>query len=361
MTMKSVEGENNDAGVNLVRRLLLQRIAVASLLVSAGTRALGQNAATGTGANTAPDATTAKFVALVDELSNWNRWGAEDEKGAVNLITPAKRKQALASVREGANFSMANDAQLKKAVDNPEPIVRDVFHPGKGQVPNASKVGYTGDTLTIAYHNYAQTHINSLCHFIYDGKLYNGYSQDNVTAEDGAIKNSILNFKHGIFTRGVLMDMARYKGVEWLEPGTAIYPEDLEGWEKRAGVKVQPGDMMIVRTGRWGRRAKLGPWPLSDGLAGLHMDCMKWVHQRDVSVLGSDGDQDVKPSLVTGIGSPVLTLSLVAMGMPVICEMDLELVGQEAEKRKRWEFLVNAVPAAIPGGTGSLINPIAIF
>jgi kynurenine formamidase len=239
--------------------------------------------------------------------------------------------------------------------------VRDVIRPGKGQEPNESRRGGTADTYFVAYHNYVQTHMNPPCHFLYDKKMYNGYSQDLVTAEDGALKDSIFNYKNGIFTRGVLLDMARYRGVNWLEPGTAIHPEDLEGCEKRAGVKVQSGDVMLVRTGRSARRKALGPWPLSEGLAGLHMECAKWMRERDIAIAGSDGDQDVLPSQVTLIGAPILTLCLVAMGMPVFNSVDLELVGQEAERRKRWEFLVTAAPDAIPGGTGSLINPIATF
>ena len=365
--MKSLVPDNSSAyEVDLPRRLLLQRMtAGASIIATAGSSALAQGAAPGAvnGAPALPesDATTAKFIGLMSELSNWNRWGPNDEKGTVNLITPAKRKSALALVREGETFSMERDLDMKKSVDNPDPIVLDVVHPGKGQVLNASKGGYTADTLFVAYHNYVQTHMNALSHFLYDRKMYNGYSQDTVTVETGAQKNNIMNFKNGIVSRGVLMDMARHKGVDWLEPGDAIYPEDLEAWEKTARVKVQPGDVMLVRTGRSLRREMLGPWPLSDGLAGLHMDCAKWMHQRGVAIAGSDGDQDVKPSRVTGIGAPIHTLCLVAMGMPVFDEMDLEVIGQEAAKRKRWEFAVMAAPLAVPGGTGSVLNPIAIF
>jgi kynurenine formamidase len=205
----------------------------------------------------------------------------------------------------------------------------------------------------------AHTHMDSLCHFVYDGKIYNGYSSDTV-GEEGAAKNSILNFKNGIITRGVLMDMARYKGVDWLEPGTPIYPEDLEGWEKKAGVKVQSGDVMIVRTGRWARRDALGPWPPTQ-LAGLHMSCAPWMHARDVAIIGGDDAQDVLPSQVAGISQPIHELCIVVMGMPIFDNLDLELVGREAEKRKRWDFLVTASPAAVPGATGSVLNPIATF
>ena len=201
--------------------------------------------------------------------------------------------------------------------------------------------------------------MDTLCHFVYDGKIYNGYSSDTV-GDDGAARNSIINFKNGIITRGVLMDMARFKGVDWLEPGTPIYPEDLEGWEKKAGAKVQSGDVMIVRTGRWARRDALGPWPVQK-LAGLHMSCAPWMHARDVAILGGDDAQDVLPSQVQGVSQPIHALCIVAMGMPIFDNLDLELVGREAEKRRRWDFLVTASPAAVPGRRGRCSIPSRHF
>ena len=309
----------------------------------------------------AADSTTEDFARLQKELSNWNRWGASDQMGAVNLITPATRKAAVRLVREGMSYSMARNAETKEAVDNPAPIVRKTTRVGKGQVPGPAGIGGTSDTFFISYHGYAHTHMDTLCHFLYEGKMYNGYSQDEVT-EDGAAKNSIINFKNGIITRGVLMDMARHKGVDYLEPGTAIYPEDLDAWEKKAGVKVGAGDVMIVRTGRWARRDAKGPWPIQgEGLAGLHMSCARWLHERDVAILGGDGAQDVLPSQVPTVSQPIHALCIVAMGMPIFDNLDLELIGREAEKRKRWDFLVTASPAAVPGATGSVLNPIATF
>ncbi|HKQ44073.1 MAG TPA: cyclase family protein [Rhizomicrobium sp.] len=331
------------------RRLAIQGIAAgAAITLAPGALAQAKR-----------DSTPEDFTRLMGELSNWGRWGKEDQLGAVNLITPAKRKQAMGLVREGASLSMARDAETKLAVDNPRPIVRMVTRLGKDAPAKGS--GGTGDTFFIAYHGYMHTHMDTLCHFLYDGKMYNGFSALEVT-EEGAAKNSILNYKNGIITRGVLMDMARHKGVEYLEPGTPIYPEDLEAWEKKAGVKVRAGDVMLVRTGRWARRDALGPWSVQEqGLAGLHMRCAKWMHARDVAILGGDGAQDVIPSGVPTISQPIHLLSIVAMGMPIFDNCDLELIGREAEKRKRWEFLVTASPAAVPGGTGSVLNPIATF
>jgi kynurenine formamidase len=304
------------------------------------------------------NATRADFEKYMTELSNWGRWGKDDEMGAVNLITPAKRRQALGSVKEGASFSLARTADLETAIDNAQPIVRKMTRVGTG-APGVGPGG-TGDTFFISYHGYIHTHMDSLCHFLYNGKMYNGYSQDVVT-ENGAARNSIANFKNGIITRGILMDIPRLKGVDYLEPGTRIYPEDLDAWEKKAHLKVGPGDVVFIRTGRFARRDAKGPWPIRDGLAGLYITAAKWLHSHDVAILGSDAAEDVLPSGIEGIPQPIHELVLVAMGMPIFDNCDLELISREAAKRQRWEFLVTAAPAAVPGGTGSVLNPIATF
>ena len=299
------------------------------------------------------------FDRWMTELSNWNRWGKDDQMGAVNLITPAKRKQAAGLVKEGVSFSLARDAEKEKAADNPSPVAHQMLRTGtSGQ---RGDFGGSADSFSISYHGYAHTHMDSLCHFFYKGKMYNGYPMEEVT-EQGAGKNGILNFKNGIVTRGILMDIARLKGVDYLEPGTPIYPEDLDAWEKKARVKVSAGDVVLIRTGRWARRDSKGPWSVQDkGLAGLYASCARWLKSRDVAILGGDGAQDVLPSGVEGVSQPIHELVIVAMGMPIFDNCDLELIGREAERRQRWEFLITASPAAVPKATGSVLNPIATF
>jgi len=295
------------------------------------------------------------------ELSNWGRWGKDDQMGAANLITQAKRKEAVRLVKDGFSVSMARNAETVQAVDNPEPIVRasvGTGTPGAGSGPSAE--AFVSDSLFIAYHGLVHTHMDSLCHFFYKGQMYNGYSRDEYTAEHGAAKNGILNWKNGFVTRGVLVDIPRLKGVEYLEPGTRIYPEDLDAWEKKAHVKVSSGDVVLIRTGRWARRDAKGAWPPSE-LAGLYITCAKWLHSRDVAVLGGDDAQDVMPSGVAGVAQPIHELVLIAMGMPIFDNCDLEQVSKEAAKRNRWEFLLTASPAAVPNATGSVLNPIATF
>jgi kynurenine formamidase len=302
-----------------------------------------------------PALTRQDFEQWMKDLSNWGRWGKEDEMGAVNLITAAKRKQAAGLVKEGASYSLARDAEKEKADDNPVPFEHKMLRTGINNPGTSS-----GDMFTISHHGYAHTHMDSLCHFFYQGKMYNGFAQETVT-QKGAEHLSIRNFKNGIVTRGILMDMARLKGVDYLEPGSPIYPEDLEAWEKKARVRAGPGDVVFIRTGRWALRAAKGPWPASKSSAGLHMSCAKWLKSRDVAILGSDAASDVMPSGVEGITQPIHTLVLVAMGMPIFDNCDLELLSKEAARRQRWEFLLTAAPLAVPGATGSALNPVATF
>ena len=175
------------------------------------------------------------FDGMMTELSNWGRWGADDQKGAVNLITPAKRKQSLAAVKDGVSVSLARTAETKEALDNPRPVVLTMGGRRGGGAPGAPPPLISGasDSLAISYHGFVHTHMDSFCHRAYKGLMYNRMPMTDVT-EAGCTKGSILNFKDGIVTRGVLMDIPRLKGVEYLEPGTRIMPEDLDAWAKKA-------------------------------------------------------------------------------------------------------------------------------
>ena len=304
------------------------------------------------------NATRQDFDRLMKELSNWGRWGKDDQMGAVNLITPAKRKQALSTVKEGFSVSMARAAEMEKAVDNPRPITHQMSLGRGGSIPTTG-IGGASDSLLVSYHGSVHTHMDSFCHRTYNGQMYNGMPVDEITMQ-ACNKGSIFAWKDGIITRGVLMDIPRLKGVDYLEPGTRIYPEDLDAWAKQAHFKAMPGDVVLIRTGRWARRDAKGAWDTSQ-FAGLYMTCAKWLHEHDAAILGSDGAEDVHPSGIEGIPEPVHALVLIAMGMPIFDNLDLEAVSKEAAKRNRWDFLVTASPVAVPGATGSPLNPIATF
>ncbi len=298
--------------------------------------------------------TIADLEKWMTELSNWGRWGKADELGTLNLITPAKRLQAARLVKEGFAVSMSHDAEKEKGPDNPRPFVHEML--STSATPNSSS---HSDSFTIAHHGLAHTHLDALCHFFYKGKMYNGFSREEVT-EKGAGKLSVYQARKGIFTRAVLMDIPQLKGVPYLDPGTAIYPADLEAWEKKSGSRVEPGDVVLIRTGRWARRAEKGAWPPAQ-LAGLDVSCVRWLKARDAAVLGSDAASDVRPSGVEGFAQPVHTLTIVTLGTPILDNCDFEDVSRESLKRKRWSFLITTSPLAVPGATGSALNPIAVF
>jgi kynurenine formamidase len=305
------------------------------------------------------DLTQADIERMMEELSNWGRWGADDQLGAANLITPAKRLEAIALATEGITVSLEHRLLIEEAPDVPSPFQRRMLGlPDPNEEPAFR--GGVSDNYNISYHGYSHSHIDSLCHILYKGQMYNGASQATIT-EEGCSNNSIVNLQGGIVTRGVLMDIPRLKGVPYLEPGTPIYQEDLEAWEAMAGVTVQPGDAVFVRTGRWARRADVGPWPVAREAAGLHASTMPWVKARDVSFLGGDAASDVVPSQIEGVGLPVHLLTIVAMGVDLFDNQDLEALAETAARLNRWEFMLVAGPLAVETGTGSPVNAIAIF
>lgn len=307
-------------------------------------------------AQTNPALNKADIDRWMTELSNWGRWGKTDQAGTVNLITPDKRKAAAQLVREGVSLSLARDADQVKSADNSEPWEHVMTATGAWPADDQ----FSGDTYTVSYHGYGHTHMDALCHMFYKGKMYNGFSQMDVT-DKGANKLAVTNFKTGIFTRGVLIDIPRLKGVPYLEPDVAIYPEDLVAWEQRAGIRVGSGDVVFLRTGRWARRAARGAWDAGAHSAGFYASCARWLHQRDVAMIGSDAGSDVMPSRIAGVAQPIHQLMLIALGTPIFDNCDLEAIAEAAAQRHRWEFLLTAAPLAVPGGTGSPLNPIATF
>ena len=291
---------------------------------------------------------------MMSSLSNWGRWGKEDELGTFNLITPQKRKQGIAEAKEGVSISLARN-MAASAAGGPASFEHKMT--STGVRPGAT---HASDVYSMDYHGYALTHLDGLCHLFYKGKMYNGFSQEQVT-ERGAARLSITKMKAGLLTRGVLMDMPRLWGVKYLEGGRAIYPEDLEAWEKKADVRVKSGDAVLIRTGRWGRQAAEGEGSIQKNSAGLHASCLPWLKQRDVAIIGSDLATDVSPSGIEGFDFPIHSVAIVAMGMPILDNCDLEALSETAHVRRRWSFLLTAAPLPVEGGTGSPINPIATF
>ena len=286
------------------------------------------------------------------ELSNWGRWGKDDEMGTVNLITPARRKAAAVLVTAGFPVSLSRDTDSVAAPDNGTPFVHRMSDPVGGE--------FNMDEYDISFHGFAYTHFDALSHVFYQDKMYNGFPASSVT-KAGAGRLAVTAYRNGILGRGVIVDIPRLKGVPYLDGAAAVYPEDLDAWEKSTGVHIGAGDIVFVRTGRWARRAAKGPWDAGAESAGLHASTARWLKARDVAVFGSDTSGDVRPSGVDGVEFPIHRLLLVAMGTPMFDQCDLEAVSAAAATRRRWTFLVTAAPMRAVGGTGAPVNIIATF
>ena len=292
---------------------------------------------------------TVEFDELFQQVRNWGRWGPDDQLGSANLITPAKRKQAIGLAKTGVSVSLAHDALTERAEDNASPFEHTMNR------------GNTMDTYRVSYHGYAHSHIDALCHMLYKDQTYNGYARADVNTDTGCKKLGIENLKSGVVTRGILIDMPRLKNVPYLEPGTPVYVEDLEAWEKKAGIKVSSGDAILLRTGRWARRAAVGPWVVGQRAAGVHASVAPWIKARGVALVGSDAALDVVPSMVEGMNLPVHTLMITALGINILDNQDLEAVAETTARLNRWEFMLTLAPVPVIGGTGFPLNALAVF
>jgi kynurenine formamidase len=301
------------------------------------------------------------------ELSNWGRWGKDDQAGTVNLITPAKHKQAAALVKEGISISMSLDADIAAKGAPPEQL------PASGRsrytwqhemrstgLNMRGPSGYAVDTISVNFHGNNTTHFDALSHFIFEGHIYNGFPASSITTW-GAEKNDVMPFKDGLVTRGVLIDWPRFKNVPYMGDDEAVYAEDLDAWEKKSGVKIESGDCVLLRTGRWKRVAEKGPLDLNVKAPGLYASCAKWLKERNIALLGSDVVQDVRPSRVEGVNQPIHQLLLVAVGTPLFDNCDLEAASEQAAKLRRSTFCMMVAPLRVPGATGSPFNPLALF
>ena len=306
-----------------------------------------------------PITTEADFKQAMRDLSNWGRWGQDDELGAANLITPAKRKAAAALVKEGLAISMAHPIFQEDVIDGSGHLERTVL----SVRPTGASDKYA---FTTSYHGSIFSHLDAInCHMMMDGKGYNGRSWEDVQAANGCPKGSITALKDGVVTRGVLFDATLLPGKApkgWLEPGTAVHYEDLETLERLEHVKVSEGDVILLYTGRWKRRAEMGPWKTGDGVAGYHADVAYFLKERGVSFIAEDEWNDVSPTTFpTTMGLPIHQLALVALGVDIFDNLDLERAVETARRLKRYEFMFSAAPLNIEKGMGSPLNPLAIF
>jgi kynurenine formamidase len=305
------------------------------------------------------DLTATEFAALYEEVSNWGRWGEDDERGALNDLTEDRTAAAAGLVRSGETVTLSLPLNTEGGIDNPEPADHRMTMLSDVDIGSGT-LRFAKDYVGVDYHNDSHSHIDALCHVAYDGALYNGRPATSVTPQ-GATVNTIGAVKDGIVGRGVLLDVPRLRGVPWLEPGEHIFAEDIEEAERRQGVTFGEGDILLVRTGHARRRAELGPWDTPHAKAGLHPTAVPLLARRRIAALGSDGNSDTAPSTTEGIDFPIHALTLNAMGVHLLDYLQFEDLVAACERAGRWDFLFVAAPLRIVGGTGSPLNPIAIL
>ena len=303
--------------------------------------------------------TAAQFKALFEEVSNWGRWGHEDERGALNELTPDRVAAAARLVRSGEAVTLSHRLNTRPGIDNPQPVDHHMTMLADVDV-GSGPLRFAKDYIGLDYHNPPHSHIDAFCHVALDGALYNGKPSASLTA-DGATADAIDVLKNGLIGRGVLLDVPRLRNVRWLEPGEHAFPDELEACEREQGTRVGRADVLLVRTGHARRYSELGPWDTDKGKAGLHPTCARFLAERDVAALGSDGNSDTAPSTTEGIEFPIHALALNAMGVHLLDYLQFEDLATACERAERWEFLFVAAPLRIVGGTGSPVNPIAIL
>ncbi|WP_426368025.1 cyclase family protein [Streptomyces sp. E-08] len=303
---------------------------------------------------------TRDFRALYERLRGETAQPAVDGRwGALRHVTPERVVAAVAEVRLGRTVSLAAPIETVPGPDDPEPAVHRMTGPAPDDL-GAQGLHFATDRFAMNVHGDADSHLDALCHVVFDGELYGGVPAGTVTPE-GARALSVGLVADGIVGRGVLLDVPRLRGVPWLEPGDQVTWDDLSAAEAAQGVRVGPGDLLFVRVGHRLRRTELGPWDAATARAGLHPTAVGFLAERKVAVLGGDGNNDTAPSPVRGISFPVHVLAIHAMGIPLMDYLQFEDLVAVCAQAGRWSFLCAVAPLRLPGATGSPVNPIAVL
>lgn len=310
-----------------------------------------------------PAPTASEIRALFERTKRWGQWGPNDQRGALNFISPTEVMAAAAGVRIGETIGCGLPLSTVEGIDNPSPAQHQMIADGSNQ-PMVTSAGLecSLDFLGVACHGMSVSHLDAFCHVFVDGMMWNGRPAADV-GPSGATTNDVSASSNGIVGRGALLDIPRWLGRPWLEPDEVVTPEDLNACARAQGISIRRGDIVLVATGREARRAANGPWnPSETGLAGLHHGCVDWVFDHEIAVLGSDAVSDPLPGTRNGgWPMPLHQCCLVSMGVHLLDNLALERLGQRCAAHSTWEFLFCTGPLNLAGATGSAINPTAIL
>jgi hypothetical protein len=298
--------------------------------------------------------TKAEVLAYLKEDRNWGRWGNDDQMGAVNMVTNEKRLAAAQLIKTGRAVSLSREFPKTPAPNNPTPaqhfMNRGVREPGGGLAT---------DYYGVSYHGQANTHLDALCHVWNEDGMWNGRNPDDVITFQGATWGSVEHWKEGIITRGVLLDVPKFRGQPFVAKDEPIHGWELEDVAKAQGVELEPGDAICVYGGRdqWN---EINPMWGSDptGRAGLHVSCLKFLRESDCCLLVWDM-MDFMPN---GYDIPwSVHAAIFAYGIGLLDNALLEPLAQACAEENRYEFMLTVNPLRVVGGTGSPVNPIALL
>jgi len=295
----------------------------------------------------------ASLDALFDELNNAGRWGPDDELGTLNYITPATRLDAAALVRTGRVLSIARDLDTRQSPNNPQPVRHTMCYQAHEPIGAV-------DELALGMHGFALTHLDAIAHVYRGQDVYNGRKAGAVATPGGLAYCDILAQKEGIFTRGVLLDIAAARGAPWLAPDQGVYAADLDAAERRQGVRVSSGDAIFVYTGLQKREVAEGPENLGQRV-GIMPDAIRWMHRREISVYSGDCVDAFPNPYGARYAIYFHAITLAAMGLILLDIPALEPLVEICGELGRSDFLLTMAPLRIRGGTGSPVNPIAVF
>ncbi|MET7299663.1 cyclase family protein [Embleya sp. NPDC005575] len=304
-----------------------------------------------------PGLTEDEFGALYRRLLARAAWAA-GARGALDALTPARVVAATREVRTGRTITLAAPVEIRPGPDNPEPARHTMSGPAGSDA--ARGLHFARDGFAMNVHGDADSHLDALCHVIYDGTLHGGVPASTVMA-GGATALTVEAARDGIVGRGVLLDIPRLRGVPWLEPGDHVTADDLTAAETAQHVRVTDGDLLFVRVGHRRRRAELGAWHAAGERVGLHPSALEFLADRRVAVLGGDGNNDTAPSSTEGVDFPVHVLAIHAMGLHLLDYLQFEDLAPVCEAEGRWSFLCVIAPLRLPQATGSPVNPIAVL
>ena len=305
-----------------------------------------------------PKLTFADFEKIFEAIKNWTEFPADKlERGSLNYISNEVIKNSASEVRKGFTVRMSLPWNTTASIDNPSPALHYMTELGDIETPEPT---CNKDFIGVDFHGKAVSHFDAFTHIAFKDHLYGGKISSKVVRSTGSTWGTVDKLGP-IVTRGVLIDAARLKNLEWLEPGTAVMKSDILEAEERFGFKIQAGDAVLLRSGHFNKREKDGFWDPHNLSAGFHVEVMELFKERKVSLIGADGDSDVRPSPVEGVGSPIHVLALPALGIPLLDNLYLETLGSACQAENRWTFQFLIAPLNVPGGTGSPVDPVAVF